>query len=340
MTEAEKTKKRKKEKVAKEVDGDRPTASRGRNYTLSLAVASSVVGNVRNISNAASVAAQIARAAVAGLVDEIVVYDDERGASESTSSFLSLALQYLETPPYLRTVLCPLEATWQTALQKLGAIGAPHHLGQTEWMPYREGVVLKSSSQTTQIEGGHAFIDAGIDRMVYVPMHLPVMARVTLFLGDQPTSKFVSEYSETMIIAEVVSAMTPRMKHGLYNGFVIRVATSLHAVMKECPYKSGYDLTIGTSVRGVQRGHADLVLPRFSHGLVLFGGMYRGLADIMQYETDFAGKNPEDLFNIFLNICPSQGCKSLRTEDAVLLAIGYLRPALLHYGGDKGNIQC
>jgi predicted SPOUT superfamily RNA methylase MTH1 len=203
MTDNVNTKKRKKEKAAKEVAGDGPTTSRGRNYTLALAVASSVVGQVRNISYAAAVAAQIARAAVAGMVDEVVVYDDDRGASEGTSSFLSLALQYLETPPYLRNALCPLEGTWQTALQKLGAIGAPHHLGQTEWMPYREGVVLKSSPEESQGAGGHAFIDAGLDRMVYVPLLLPMMARVTLFLGDQPTSKFVSEYSETMIIAEV-----------------------------------------------------------------------------------------------------------------------------------------
>eukprot|EP00983_Pelagomonas_calceolata_P026750 839088-Pelagomonas_calceolata.AAC.7 len=34
----------------------------------------------------------------------------------------------------------------------------------------------------------------------------------------------------------------------------------------------GYDLTIGISEEGVQREAAELVLPRYRHALVVFGG--------------------------------------------------------------------
>lgn len=44
-------------------------------------------------------------------------------------------------------------------------------------------------------------------------------------------------------------------------------------VLKECPYKGGYDLTVGTSKQGAERGVAELVLPHYRHALVVFGGV-------------------------------------------------------------------
>ena len=68
----------------------------------------------------------------------------------------------------------------------------------------REGVVLKSSEgDEGEDAAGHAFIDVGLDRMVYCPSYLPAKARVTISLGDQPSAKFVPAYSETMVVGEV-----------------------------------------------------------------------------------------------------------------------------------------
>lgn len=49
---------------------------------------------------------------------------------------------------------------------------------------------------------------------------------------------------------QVVSPATPQKEADLYWGYNVRLASSLGAVFTECPYKSGYDLTIGTSERG------------------------------------------------------------------------------------------
>lgn len=49
---------------------------------------------------------------------------------------------------------------------------------------------------------------------------------------------------------QVVSPSTPQKEADLYWGYNVRLASSLGAVFAECPYKSGYDLTIGTSERG------------------------------------------------------------------------------------------
>eukprot|EP00955_Chlamydomonas_euryale_P072035 361271-Chlamydomonas_euryale.AAC.8 len=210
----------------------------GRNYTVSIAVPGSCVAMVSRgggggsggagpaaLAAAAAIAGQIARAAVAGRVDEVVVYDDEADASASAPSalpqpgqpvtvspaaaFLAQALQLLETPPCLRSALCPLlPDTVRSGVGALAPLAAPHHLGQHEWAPFREGVVLKSSCSGGGGGGsgsgsGHAFVDVGLDRMAYVPEHLPVRARVTLAMGDKAAQRFVPEYSETMLAAEV-----------------------------------------------------------------------------------------------------------------------------------------
>jgi hypothetical protein len=97
---------------------------------------------------------------------------------------------------------------------------------------------------------------------------------------------------------------------------------------------SSTSLTSSHAAKGVERSHADLVLPRFSHALMALGGA-NGLAAIMEGdEGSFSGKSPEDFFSLFLNVCPRQGGASIRSEDALLLALGYLRPALLEYGGN------
>ena len=56
------------------------------------------------------------------------------------------------------------------------------------------------------------------------------------------------------------------------------------------------------------RSHADLVLPRFSHSMVAFGGgAGRDLHEIMEDEEAlFGGKGPEDYFSPLINVCPQQ----------------------------------
>ncbi len=123
----------------------------------------------------------------------------------------------------------------------------------------------------------------------------------------------------------------------MYWGFTVRLATSLREAFKGCPYKGGYDLMLGTSRKGIEREHSDLVLPPFSHLLLVLGGATKGLEAIMQQEEEpLASKSPEDWFNMYLNVCPGQGSGTIRTEDALLMALGYLRPAVLKYGGLSG----
>lgn len=73
---------------------------------------------------------------------------------------------------------------------------------------------------------------------------------------------------------KVVSPATPREEDGTYWGYTTRLASSIQAVLEECPFEGGYDLKIGTSERGDQNIESKhYSIPKFSHALVVFGGV-------------------------------------------------------------------
>lgn len=53
----------------------------------------------------------------------------------------------------------------------------------------------------------------------------------------------------------------PRTEGGFYWGYNVRVAHSLGSVFSECPFRDGYDVTIGTSDKGTSVD--DLTIPSF-----------------------------------------------------------------------------
>lgn len=71
---------------------------------------------------------------------------------------------------------------------------------------------------------------------------------------------------------QVVSPREPCLRTGKYWGYSVRIAPSLSRALKDTQYKGGYDVIIGTSDQGVEREVAELVLPKYKHALVLFGG--------------------------------------------------------------------
>ena len=88
--------------------------------------------------------------------------------------------------------------------------------------------------------------------------------------------------------------------------------------------QAGYDLKIGTSERGTVQEPGELELPHFTHACVAVGGP-EGLEQAMPpgQEGKAAG-----LFDSWLNTCPNQGSRTIRTEEAVLISLAYLQPAL------------
>jgi methyltransferase len=86
-----------------------------------------------------------------------------------------------------------------------------------------------------------------------------------------------------------------------------------------------YDLIIGTSERGVSHEKIS-EFPPFQHAMIIFGGL-QGLEKAMEQEAHL--KNPEQLFQFYINTCPEQGSRTIRTEEAILISLSCLREKLL-----------
>mmetsp|Transcript_26407 Transcript_26407/g.53521 ORF Transcript_26407/g.53521 Transcript_26407/m.53521 type:complete len:407 (-) Transcript_26407:84-1304(-) len=306
--------------------------STGRSRTVSVALPASIIENCQSGELKAMLVGQIARAATVFSVDEIVLYEDRSDAPQSNDSeglsrglaFFVRNLQYLETPQYLRRELLPMhrDLKWVGLLSPLDA---PHHLRKYEKLAYREGAVLPADKAPKQpprnAEGPGCWVNCGIGEAVWVSgQEIPSGVRVTVKLDENK--------DEAAPSGVAVAPTEPRTKLGFYWGYQVRIAKSLQAVFEECPFEGGsYDLTIGTSERGESMGLHGL--PKFKHLLLAFGGL-GGLEEAIDDELSGypASTNPSTLFTRYVNICPTQTSRTIRTEEALLIALTSLRHQL------------
>jgi predicted SPOUT superfamily RNA methylase MTH1 len=137
----------------------------------------------------------------------------------------------------------------------------------------------------------------------------------------------------------VVSPSAITQTDGTYWGYTVRIAASLKSVLEQCPYADAYDLTIGTS----ERGNESVDDPNFSlqqraihkssgsyrHALIVFGGV-AGIEECIDADESMhlSGANSSTLFDRWINICPYQGSRTIRTEEAIAIALARLSPFL------------
>ncbi|XP_068191787.1 putative methyltransferase C9orf114 homolog isoform X2 [Antennarius striatus] len=292
-------------------------STEGRGYTVSVALPGSVLDNAQSLELRSYLAGQIARACVVFCVDEIVVFDEGgdvtsvdgefRGVGKKGHACVQLAriLQYLECPQYLRKCFFPKHQDLQYA-GLLNPLDSPHHMRMDDESDFREGVVLDRPSRP----GQGSLVNCGMRKEVRIDKQLQAGLRVTVQLlrAEPPDRK--------RIRGVVVSPQAPRSRRGLYWGYSVRLAACLSAVFSESPYQDGYDLTVGTSERG---SSVDRVgLEPFRHLLVVFGGL-RGLEASVDADPNLDVSDPRLLFDLYLNTCPGQGSRTIRTEVGATL---------------------
>lgn len=79
----------------------------------------------------------------------------------------------------------------------------------------------------------------------------------------------------------------------------------------------------------------DCILKKdFSHLLLVLGGV-RGLEVALDSDPVLEGDDPEPLFDIYLNTCPGQGSRTIRTEEALLVTLAALRPKIAEATSSK-----
>jgi len=194
-----------------------------------------------------------------------------------------------------------------------------HHLRESDECRYREGVV----STHKVAEKGGSYVNVGLKKDIFIEESIRPGVRVTI---EYEPSQISSEKKK--IKGKSVPPNTPKIKSGLYWGYSVRIASSFYTIFTECPYKEGYDLTIGTSERGDNIDETE-ISSNFKHCIVVFGGL-KGLEAALEVDERYSNvDDPRKLFNYYLNTCPNQGSHTIRTEEAILISLSVLRPKLV-----------
>lgn len=186
------------------------------------------------------------------------------------------------------------------------------------------------------------YVDAGLDRLVEVDRPVPSGSRVTIDMS--PSGPSYEKAPGKYLFGNVVDRATPAATDATYWGYRVRTARALSDVFSSSPIApQGYDLTIGTSERGTHisksgRPTRSFALPEFSHLLIVFGGVHglersvKGDAKLEELgissHSENGGSDVGDLFDFYLNTCPQQGSRTIRTEEAILISMAALQPFL------------
>ncbi|KAJ3605891.1 hypothetical protein NHX12_027934 [Muraenolepis orangiensis] len=315
------------EAAEKEAQLQQSQPSRGRAYTVSVALPGSVLDNAQSTELRTYLAGQLARACVVFCVDEIIIFEEEgedvksvegdyRGVGKKGHACIQLAriLQYLECPQYLRKCFFPKHQDLQYA-GLLNPLDIPHHMRIDDESEYREGIILDRPTKP----GKGSIVNCGMWKEVQIDKKLQTGLRVTVHLNK-------TQKQDKMLKGVVVPPHVPRTEGGVYWGYSVRLASCLSDVFTQGPHKGGYDVTVGTSERG---GDIDQsTLPPFKHLLVIFGGL-QGLEASVEGDQNLDVIDPSALFDLYLNTCPSQGSRTIRTEEAILISMAGLRPKIL-----------
>ena len=277
------------------------------------------------------------------------------------SVFMARLLQYLECPQYLRKHIFPVHPDLRH-VGLLAPLDAPHHLRIDEACEYREAVVVTPGASATgatrkdssgEGEGagdkGAAAADSAessVSSSVYTGLRKELKIGRALPVGTRVTLRMPGPESSNARLGNVVPPREPREALGYYWGYEVRLAKGLAAVWSECPYSGGYDVSIGTSEHGksvlahgsggshgTAEGAAEWTMPPFHHLLIVFGGV-EGLEPVVAAEDDIAECEDDvsSLFDQYLNLCPNQGSRTIRTEEALLVGLSALKPHIERAG--------
>lgn len=160
-------------------------------------------------------------------------------------------------------------------------------------------------------------MDVGLRKAVAVDRNLEPGIRVTVKL----TSVDENKKKWTGIL---VPPYEPRQELGVYWGYTVRLAKSFNDIFMQCPYEEGYDFTIGTSDKGTPINEiSDSELKPFKHYLLVFGGL-RGLESVLESDETLPVNDVTLFFDKYINTCPEQGSRTIRTEEALLISLAEL----------------
>ena len=263
------------------------------------------------------------------------IHPDLRHAGLLPSLDMPHHLRANEICPYREGISVKDDAEGQETEQQIG-IGDAKAKKKKRKPKTHEGGNVEIETETTHL------VDVGYPNPVRTAALVPLDNRVTVHFSD-PNSPDTT--------ATIVDPSDPRIEDGYYWGYTPRIASSISSVLTECPFPGGYDITLGTSERGKPltqlRGlnpksnptdgiylnggvesetPSTSMIPPFQHLLVAFGGI-SGLEPAVGSDPVLREKDIEtkELFDFWVDVCPGQGSRTIRTEEAIWIALAQLK---------------
>ncbi|SBS87265.1 RNA methyltransferase, putative [Plasmodium ovale curtisi] len=242
--------------------------------------------------------------------------------------YLHYNLQYLETPQYLRKHLFPITHFLKHS-GIMNPVDAPHHLRSDEWLPFREGVVIKKVSNEIIIDVG-LFSHASVENV----HNVNVGTRVTVLFHRDSYEQFQKKNTHILFPAKIVHPCVPKM-YNIYWGYTIEVLKNVSDV-----FNLGVDCVVGTSERGQPMTNARSSV-RAANSILLVFGNKDGLEELLLLEDaqrkgkTYTGVEKNKVlkkilrkFDLFLNTCPHQTSRTIRTEEAITITLSLFHDML------------
>lgn len=280
------------------------------------------------------------------------------------AQFFQLVLEYLETPQYLRKHLFPVSRDLRL-VGLLNPLALPSHVARNDFARWREGIAVgrvgfprghpRNPARQSYDAPEHSrgpptrYVDVGQERLAEIDVMVPVGQRVTVDM--EPSGPDYASCPGKYLFGRLTDRDAPKAER-TYWGYSVRIADSLSAAFQNSVVApNGYDVTVGTSERGTPitsfpDASASFELPEYSNLLIVFGGVH-GLERSVQGDHSLesigissARDAPEtasadeplytvgDLFDFYVNTCPNQGSRTIRTEEAILISLAALQPFL------------
>jgi len=273
---------------------------------VSIAVPASFVSDIPHLREKTVKIGSLARAAAIFCVDEIIIFPDLPHMSQSRdANLIATILSYVETPQYLRKRLFKIKPELQYA-GILPPLRTPHHpltdkMKNLKIGEYREGAVAS-------IVKDGLLVDIGVERPILVPnTRLSLDSRVTVKITE------LGKYPKAIL--------ANRKEIPSYWGFTVTVSNlSFGQLVKSRPF----DLVVATSKHGTPFAKArDRLAERWKKShfiLVAFGAPTQGLYEIVAREN----LELDEIAHFTVNMIPSQGTETVRTEEAVFASLAIL----------------
>ena len=274
---------------------------------LSVAIPCTVLEDCSDLRSKTQKLGQIARACAIFKVKQIIIYSFSKKVSKSSKDIrlIKEILEYLNCPQYLRKLVYPKLPIFRY-VGILPPLRTPNHPLEKKFAnirgeSIREGVVLSSNDQTSEIE-------IGLEQPIFINIpNLPIKKRVTLRLKKR-NNKLSGVLIEKAKIKE-------------YWGYDVQIfKDSIRDFMKKF---SKYQI-IATSKKGSPIKKSDI---KFFHALgemkdilIIFGSPSLGLFEIFKKH----GLNLENWANFVVNIAPQQGTQTIRVEEALISTLAII----------------